>query len=160
VSVSVSASVLVSPVSRISHFEGEHIQYSGLTHALRWFVGSSDMPNGQQGGSAMLSVITMCVVEMVEVPHGSSISYVHCQINPGRSNFTMVSTVSVSFSKVDILSLKERDAILAKPPVTVRLVVTSTLPPKGSPPIFSLVPIASATNYWHRSRTHDFKEME
>ena len=65
----VSVSVGVVAARRALHVEGEHIQYSGLTHAPRWFAGSFDMPNGQQGGSAPLFVMTMCVVETVEVPH-------------------------------------------------------------------------------------------
>ena len=102
----VGAAVVVV-AARASHFEGEHIQYSGLTHAPRGFVGSFDMPNGQQGGSDPLSVMIRCLVEIVEVPHLSSISYIHSQIAPGRSNFTMVLSVIISPLNIDILVEKD-----------------------------------------------------
>jgi len=111
--VLVVGTVVVVVAARALHFEGEHIQYSGLTHAPRWFAGSFDMPNGQQGGSAPLFVMAMCRVKTVEVPQLSLTSYSHCQMVPGRSNFTMVLSISVSFLNTDIVLAKDWDAILA-----------------------------------------------
>ena len=136
--------------ARALHFEGEHIQYSGLTHAPRRFVGSFDMPNGQQGGSDPLSVMTRCFVEIVEVPHLSSISYIHSQIAPDRSNFTMVLSLLISPLNIDIVLEKDWAALLASAPVTLKPVVTLLLlPPKRPPPIDSEVDIAFSTLLLH-----------